>query len=216
MIIALAALALTLAVYNIEAQSVDSIADKGTDGVSVPTSWSAGPNLPNPVVRAVGVYFPAQWSLLRHGRPQRRRIRERSDSSLGIQSGYQYLEYHKAGTYPDNQVNNMACGVLTVAGPRRSFASAVPRLPATTATPRVFSYDPVTDVVTPFTVADNWPGAQGAATTTILPGGFAVVANKLYIVGGYELSASPVPSKTWQFDPNAAVGSRWLQRLNFP
>ncbi len=43
---------------------------------------------------------------------------------------------------------------------------------ATTATARVFFYDPVTDTMTTLTSADNWPGD---AAGTILPGGFAAV-----------------------------------------
>ena len=57
---------------------------------------------------------------------------------------------------------------------------------ATTATARVFSYNPVTDVITPLTAADNWPGNAGG---TILPGGFAVAGNKLYVIGGFNITA---------------------------
>ena len=198
---------------SIEAQSVDSIADKGTDGVSVPTSWSAGPNLPNPVVRAVGIYFPPNGLFYVMG--------GRSSDVAGEQPTHPF-EYNpatntwatKLGTYPDANVNNMACGVLTVAGTSQIFCVGGSAGGATTATARVFSYDPMTDVVTPLTVADNWPGSPGA-TPTILPGGFAVVANKLYIMGGFNIGVAST-QQTWQFDPNAVVGSRWLQRQNYP
>jgi hypothetical protein len=77
---------------------------------------------------------------------------------------------------------------------------------------RVFSYNPVTDVVTTLTAADNWPGNPAGE---ILPGGFAVAGNKLYIIGGFQNSTN-MTQGMWQFDPNAAVGSRWLQRANYP
>ena len=80
---------------------------------------------------------------------------------------------------------------------------------------RVFSYNPATDTFTTLTAADNWPGSQGG---TFLPGGFAVAANKLYIIGSFNANATPpvVTAQVWQFDPNAAVGSRWLARTDYP
>jgi hypothetical protein len=82
----------------------------------------------------------------------------------------------------------------------------------TTATARVFFYNPVTDTVTTLTGADNWPGD---AAGTILPGGFAVVNDKLYILGGFNILVAST-NQIWQFDPTAAVGSKWLQMVNTP
>ena len=109
-------------------------------------------------------------------------------------------------------MNNMACGVLTVGGTPQIYCVGGSAAGGTTATARVFSYNPVTDTITTLAAADNWPGN---AIGTILPGGFAVAGNKLYIVGGFNISASTT-AQTWQFDPNAAVGSRWLQRQDYP
>src|SRR5207237_361143 len=109
-------------------------------------------------------------------------------------------------------VNNMACGVLTVGGTPQIYCVGGSAGGGTTATARVFSYNPVTDVITTLTAADNWPGNAGG---TILPGGFAVVANKLYIIGGFNIGTGMI-AQTWQFDPTAAVGSRWLQRPDYP
>ena len=83
---------------------------------------------------------------------------------------------------------------------------------AATATARVFFYDPVTDTITTLTGADNWPGDSAG---TILPGGFAVTGDKLYILGGFNINVAST-NETWQFDPTAAVGSKWLQRVNTP
>src|SRR5262249_34682878 len=82
----------------------------------------------------------------------------------------------------------------------------------TTSTSRVFSYNPVTDTITTLAAADNWPGNVPG---TILPGGFAVVANKLYIIGGFQIQTNMV-SAVWQFDPTAAEGAKWLQRQDLP
>jgi len=191
------ALAFTVAVGNINAQAL-------------PDSWAAGPNLPTNMVRAAGVYFPTNGLFYAVG--------GRSADTAGSDLTHPY-EYSpttnawtiKGGTYPDNQVNNMACGTLTVGGTPQIYCVGGSAAGQTVATARVFSYNPVTDIVTPLTAADNWPGNTGA----VLPGGFVVTGNKLYIIGGFNIPVGST-AQTWQFDPTAAVGSRWLQRLDYP
>ena len=63
----------------------------------------------------------------------------------------------KSATYPDNQVNDMACGVLNVNGADYIYCVGGSAAGATTATDRVFRYDPVTDTIT--TIGAPWPGA---------------------------------------------------------
>jgi hypothetical protein len=75
----------------------------------------------------------------------------------------------------------------------------------------VFSYNPVTDTPTTLT-GDDWPGD---AAGTILPGGFAVANNKLYILGGFNINVAST-NQIWQFDPTAAVGAKWTQMTNTP
>ena len=70
---------------------------------------------------------------------------------------------------------------------------------ATTATARVFSYNPVTDTVTTLAAGDNWPGAGG---TTNLPGGFTVFQNKLYILGGFTITPAAALNAIYEFDPD--------------
>ena len=173
--------------------------------------WSAGADLPSVAVRSVGVYFPDNGKFYAMG--------GRSSDVAGSDFMHPF-EYNpatnswttKAATYPDNQVNNMACGVLTVSGTSYIYCVGGSAAGAATATARVFFYNPVTDVITSLTSADNWPGDAGG---TILPGGFAVTGNKLYILGGFNINVAAT-SETWQFDPTGAVGSKWLQRVNTP
>jgi N-acetylneuraminic acid mutarotase len=208
----LVALALTVAVCNIKGQSADQSTGRGgaTDGVTVPDSWTSGANLPTLLVRAVGVFFPANGKFYAVG--------GRSSDTAGSDSVHPF-EYNPAtntwttvgASFPDNQVNNMACGTLTVGGTPQIYCVGGSAAGAATATARVFSYNPVADTITALTAADNWPGNMG----TILPGGFAVVANKLYLIGGFNINVA-MTSQTWQFDPNAAIGSRWVQRLDYP
>ena len=177
-----------------------------------PPSWSAGPNFPAAgVVRAVGNYFPMNGRFYVLG--------GRSSDAIGSDFTNPF-EYNpnsntwvtKVAAYPDNQVNNMACGVLTVGGTPQIYCVGGSAAGAATSTARVFSYNPMTDVITTLTAADNWPGNTAG---TILPGGFAVAGNKLYIIGGFNINVG-MTAQTWQFDPSAAVGSRWLQRADYP
>src|SRR4029077_635109 len=77
--------------------------------------WLAGPNFPSVDVRSVGVYFPANGRFYAMG--------GRSADTAGndFTNPFEFDPVAntwttKAATYADNQVNNMACGVLTVAG----------------------------------------------------------------------------------------------------
>src|SRR5436853_6067336 len=115
-------------------------------------------------------------------------------------------------TLPDNQMNNMACGVLPVSGTSYIYCVGGSAAGQTTATARVFFYNPVTDTATTLGAGDNWPGD---AAGTILPGGFAVANNKLYILGGFNINVAST-NEIWEFDPNAAAGSRWTQKVNTP
>jgi hypothetical protein len=176
-------------------------------------TWSAGADFPAvAVVRAVGNYFPANGRFYSMG--------GRSADSPGNSFTHPF-EYNpatntwitKAATYPDNRVGGMVCAVLTVSGTPQIYCVGGNEFFGDSTTARVFSYNPVTDTITTLTTADNWPGNT---TGTIVPGGFAVAGNKLYIIGGFDISIPAGTAQTWQFDPNAAVGSRWLQRLDYP
>ena len=180
-------------------------------GGCAPSGWSAGPNLPTVLVRAVGVWFPADGNFYTMG--------GRTADAAG--SDFQHvLRYSPTSnawtqmgvTLPDNQMNNMACGVLAVSGTPYVYCVGGSAAGGTTATARVFFYNPVTDAVTTLTAGDNWPGD---ASGTILPGGFAVHNDKLYILGGFDILVAST-NQIWQFDPTAAVGSKWLQRVNTP
>src|SRR5262249_36554077 len=118
-----------------------------------------------------------------------------------------------SATYPDNQVNDMACGVLTQAGTPCIYCVGGSAAGATTATGRVFCFNPATDTLTALPSADDWPGN---ASGTILPGGFSVFNNKLYILGGFNINVGST-NQIWQFDPTAPVNSKWtLASVNTP
>src|SRR5206468_7446638 len=157
--------------------------------------WSAGPNLPTVLVRAVGVYFPDGNFYTMGGR---------TADTAG--SDFQHVLRYSPGTnswtqmgvtLPDNFMNNMACGVLTDSGTPYIYCVGGSFATGTTATDRVFRYDPVTDAAT--VVAAPWPGAMG----TILPGGFSVYNNKLYVFGGFNINIGMVDT-IYEFTPSPA------------
>ena len=84
-------------------------------GGCTPSGWSAGPDMPTVLVRAVGVYFQADGNFYTMG--------GRISDAAG--DDFQHvLQYNPtsnswtqmASTLPDNEMNNMACGVLAVSG----------------------------------------------------------------------------------------------------
>ncbi len=172
--------------------------------------WTAGPDMPSVGVRSVGVYFPANGKFYEMGG------RSSDDAGSDFTNPFEYNPASnswttKSATYPDNQVNNMACGVLSDAGTPYIYCVGGSAAGQTTATARVFRYDPVTDTIATLGT-DNWPGD---AVGTILPGGFAVTGNQLYILGGFNINVAST-NEIWAFDPTAGAGSKWTQKVNAP
>ena len=169
-------------------------------------TWSNGPDLPTELVRSTGVYFPANGRFYAMG--------GRMSDTVGADMTTPY-EYNpktnawafKTAPFPDNEVNNMACGVLTAGGtPYIYCVGGTAASGATTATKRVFRYNPVTDTIQTAGI-EQWN--ESAPDT--LPGGFAVVQNKLYILGGFTIGTG-VTNRIFEFTPGNAVGSQWTQK----
>src|SRR5437868_4661581 len=92
-------LALALVVCSLHAQSARGPAN------DVPTSWTAGPNLPTATVRAVGIFYPPNGRFYVMGG------RASDTAGSDLTHPYEYtpstnLWATKVATYPDNQVNN--------------------------------------------------------------------------------------------------------------
>jgi hypothetical protein len=170
--------------------------------ICTPGSWEAGADLPSPAVRMVGVFFPANARFYGMG--------GRSSDVAGSDFVHPF-EYDafantwtpRAATYPDNEVNNMACGILTDNGTPYIYCVGGSAAGNTTATDRVFRYNPVTDAIT--TVAAPWPGDADGIT---LPGGFTVFQNKLYILGGFQINTA-MTDQIWEFTPGTNI---WVQK----
>ena len=163
-------------------------------------SWSAGPDMSSPGVRMVGVFFPGNGRFYAMGG-------RAFDGGGGEFTSP--LEYNpatdswttKAALYPDNQVNNMACGVMTDSGTSYIYCVGGSESAGSTVTGRVFRYNPLTDTIS--TVNAPWPSGN----SNILPGGFSVLNNKLYILGGFNVNVG-MDDKVWEF---TTPGS-WVQK----
>src|SRR5438034_293922 len=174
-------------------------------GGCAPSGWSAGPDLnpPNGGVRLVGVYFQANGKFYGMG--------GRASDAAGSEFTHPF-EYDpgtnswttKSATYPDTHVNNMACGVLADAGTPYIYCVGGSQVTITGTFDRVFRYDPVTDVIS--AVAAPWPGGLGM----VLPGGFTVFNNKLYILGGFDTitNGGQGTNQIWEFTPPTT----WVQK----
>jgi hypothetical protein len=163
-------------------------------------SWQAGPDMPSTGVRMVGVAANGKFYA----------VGGRSIDGVGHDFTHPF-EYDptaniwtiKSATFPDNQVSDMACGVLTDSGTPYIYCVGGSAGGQTTATDRVFRYDPVTDTIE--SIASPWPGNSDGIT---LPGGFAVFNNKLYILGGFRINTEMI-NTIWEFTPTTNV---WVQK----
>jgi Kelch motif len=166
-------------------------------GVCTP-GWSAGPDMPSTGVRMVGVYFSANGKFYAMG--------GRSMDGVGNDFTHPF-EYDpasntwaiKSASYPDNQVSDMGCGVLTDSGTDYIYCVGGSAGGQTTATSRVFRYNPVTDIID--TVVSPWPGDNDGIT---LPGGFSVFNNKFYVLGGFRINTA-MTNQIWEFTPTSNV-----------
>jgi hypothetical protein len=112
----------------------------------------------------------------------------------------------KAATFSDNQVSNLQGGVITMGGTPVILAVGGSAGGGTGGTTEVRTYNHVTDALTVLS-SDPWtPG------TSDVPGGSAVWNNKVYIIGGYDITNAVAKDYIWEFDPARAAGSRWVQK----
>jgi Kelch motif len=168
--------------------------------IGCPSSgWHPGPDMPSTAVRTVGVYFYTNNKFYVMG--------GRSMDAIGNDFTHPF-EYNgtwsiKSATYPDNQVSNMACGILTDSGTNYIYCVGGSAGGQTTATDRVFRYNPVTDTIQ--TIPSPWPGNADGIT---LPGGFVAFNNKLYILGGFRINTEMIDT-IWEFTPGT---NTWVQK----
>ena len=161
-------------------------------GGACASGWSTGPDMPSTGVRMVGVFFRANGKFYAVGGRSMDGIGNDFTHPFEYDPGFNSWTI-KSATYPDNQVSNMACAVLTDNGTPYIYCAGGSAGGQTTATSRVFRYNPVTDVIE--NIASPWPGDADGIT---LPGGFTVLNNKLYILGGFRINTATTDT-IWEF-----------------
>jgi hypothetical protein len=100
-------------------------------------------------------------------------------------------------------VSNMACGILADSGTNYIYCVGGSAGGQTTATDRVFRYNPITDTIE--TIPSPWPEDADGIT---LPGGFVAFNNKLYILGGFRINTEMIDT-IWEFTPGT---NTWVQK----
>ncbi|HEV7490122.1 MAG TPA: hypothetical protein VGO25_04910 [Rhodanobacteraceae bacterium] len=168
-----------------------------------PGAWTTGADFPGTDVRSWGAFFPPDGRFYLMG--------GRADDTAGddfstvnIYDPATDTWSQSTATFEDNQVNNMVGGVLDFGGTQFIVVVGGSAAGATTASSDTRQYDPVADTLTVLD-QDPWPGNVDGA---MLPGGAAVVDNKLFVFGGFDISIGMLDT-IYQFDPSAAAGSRW-------
>ncbi len=185
----------------------DAAALQAAPAVPDAGSWTSKAAFPlTGVVRSWASFFPDNGNFYVMGG------RESDAAGSDIQNPRFYSTVSNSWTtsaaaFGDLQVNNMAGGVLDFGGTDYIVVVGGSAAGATTATAEVRQYDPVADSMVTLG-GDPWPGALGGTT---LPGGAAVFDNKLYVFGGFTINVGMVDT-IWEFDPDAAAGSRWTQK----
>lgn len=168
-------------------------------------AWSSGSDLPTDLVRATGVFFPANGRFYAMGG------RTSDTAGADMPTPYEYdpntqTWAFKTAPFPDNQVSNMACGVLTVGKTPYIYCVGGSVTATGAATARVFRYDPVSDKIETAGI-QSW----NESTPDTLPGGFTVFQNKLYILGGLTVGTG-ASNRIFEFTPGNAVGSQWARK----
>jgi Family of unknown function (DUF6519) len=177
-------------------------------------SWSAGPDMPSAGVGLVGFFIGS--SELTTGDFDAMGGRSSDVAGSDFTNPFDYnLSANtwatRGATYPDNQVNNMACGILSDSkGGIYIYCVGGSAGGQTTATDRVFRYNLAADVME--SIAAPWPGNSDGIT---LPGGFAVLNNKLYILGGFRINTGVIDT-IWEFTPRGNIWEQKEARLPVP
>jgi hypothetical protein len=164
--------------------------------------WHEGPDMPSTAVRTVGVYFWPNDNFYVVGGRSMDVVGNDFIHPFEFNPGTNRWSI-KSATYPDDQVSDMACGILTDSGTNYIYCVGGSAAGQTTATDRVFRYNPITDTIE--TIPSPWPGNADGIT---LPGGFVAFNNKLYILGGFRINTEMMDT-IWEFTPGT---NTWVQK----
>jgi N-acetylneuraminic acid mutarotase len=180
---------LTLAVFN--------RFDPGTN------TWTPLADMPQAAIEAVAVYYPTTNKIYVFGG---------EDAVTGTNYNITRIYDIAGGTWttganmPDVR-SFMAGGYVSSTG-MIYIVSGYSSGQVTDAQPNTWQYDPVADTWTDLTGTDPYPHPAGGFA-------YGVVNDKLYIAGGRDAAVNII-NDTYEFDPTASAGSRYVRKADEP
>jgi N-acetylneuraminic acid mutarotase len=180
---------LTLAVFN----RFDPVAN----------TWTPLADMPQAAIEGVAVYYPTTNKIYVFGG---------EDAVTGTNYNITRIYDIASGTWttganmPDVR-SFMAGGYIPSTG-MIYIVSGYNTGNVDSAQPNTWQYDPVADAWTDLTGTDPYPHAAGGFA-------YGVINDKLYIAGGRDAAVNII-NDTYEFDPTASAGSRYLQKTDEP
>jgi N-acetylneuraminic acid mutarotase len=169
----------------------------------VANSWTPLPDMPQSAIMPVAVYYPPTNKIYVFGG-------EDGDTAVNYDITRIYDIASNTWTTGANMpdVRSFAAGGYVPATGMIYIVAGYNTGDVTSSQNTTWQYDPGTDTWTDLTATDPYPHAAGGFA-------YGVVNDKLYIAGGRD-AAINIINDTYEFDPQAAAGSRYTQKADEP
>ncbi len=169
----------------------------------VGNSWTPLPDMPQSAIMPVAVYYPPTNKIYVFGG---------EDGDTGTNYNITRI-YDIAGNswttganMPD--VRSFAAGGYVPATGMIYIVAGYNTGDVTSSQNTTWQYDPASDTWTDLTATDPYPHAAGGFA-------YGVINDKLYVAGGRDAAVNII-NDTYEFDPQAAAGSRYTQKADEP
>ena len=169
----------------------------------VANSWTSLPDMPQSAIEPLAVYYPPTNTIYVFGG---------EDGDTGVNYNITRIYDITGNTWttganmPD--VRSFMAGGYVPATGMIYLVSGYSTGQVTDAQPNTWQYDPVADSWTDLTGTDPYPHPAGGFA-------YGVINDKLYVSGGRD-PALNIINDTYEFDPQAAAGSRYTQKADQP
>src|ERR1044071_6346296 len=166
-------------------------------------SWTPLPHMPQAVIMPVAVYYPPTNKIYVFGGED-----GDTGTNFNILQIYDIASntWSTGANLPD--VRSFAAGGYVPATGMIYIVAGYNTGDVTSSQNTAGQYDPVLDSWTDLTATDPYPHAAGGF-------GYGVINDKLYVAGGRD-AALNIINDTYEFDPQAAAGSRYTQKTDEP
>ena len=169
----------------------------------VANTWTPLPDMPQSAIEALAVYYPPTNKIYVFGG---------EDGDSGVNYNITRIYDIASGTWTTGanmlDVRSFMAGGYVPATGMIYVVSGYSTGQVTDAQPTTWQYDPVADAWTDLTGTDPYPHAAGGFA-------YGVINDKLYVAGGRDANIAII-NDTYEFDPQAAAGSRYTQKADEP